>query len=533
MKRLKYILLTGFAGVALLQTSCTKNFEERNTPRDKASTATTPEMFNAIVSSLPLTAGEQSVLNSWVYPITQQGIVVGGAYPFDNAKNAVWENYYLTLGNYRVLEDRISKDANKDSYNNIMAMLKTVMAYKTLKTTNYYGNMPYTNAGYATLSDATRYKATYDQQKDIYAKVLTDLKWAVDNLSTAATQVSLGAYETLLKNNIPLWIKFANSLRLQAAVTLYDKDAATAGPHITEALAKPLLVDGDDIGLWPTQLPGLKFEWRQWSFSSNCYLRLGSTMWNYMSANNNTDGSGIFDPRCKIFFETNNANQWAAYPQNPPTGTPSEGGAPYNLENRTASWSNKGTGNNISNFNFYFEKDMTNIPELMLTASQTYLLKAEVYNRGIGVTANAATAKAEYEAGIKASVNMWTKVAFSMSDWTVNKPAAATVTNTELNTLLTAPVVSYNSGNAATALSQIYAQYWVSTFKQPWDAWTLLKRTGGKTPMSTTNTAYYTTSFGNYNRFVYPDNEFSYNYDNWSAETGGTDLPSKKIWLQP
>ncbi len=532
MRRITNKIYVALFAAVLIQTSCKKGFEEINTPKDKASTASTPEMFNAIVSSLPLTAGEQSVLNSWIYPITQQGIVVSGAYPYDNAKNAVWENYYLTLGNYRVLEDRINKLAEKETYNNIFAMLKTVMAYKTLKTTNYYGNMPYTNAGFAPLSDVTRYKATYDKQADIYPAVIADLKWAVDNLSTAATQVSLGAYETLLKNDIPLWIKFANSLRLQAAVTMYDKNPTLAGPQIAEALTKPLLVEGEDIGLWPTKIPNLKFEWRQWSFSANCYLRLGSTMWSYMSANNNTDGSGIFDPRCKIFFETNNANQWAAYPQNPLTSTPSEGGAPYNLENRTASWSNKGTGNNVSNFNFYFEKDMTNIPELMLTASQVHLLKAEVYNRGMGVTANAATAKLEYEAGIKASVNMWTKIAFAMPEWTVNKPAAATVTAGELNTLLTNPVVSY-SATPATALSQIYAQYWVSTYKQPWDAWTLLRRTGGKTPMSASNTAYYTNNYAIYNRFVYPDNEFSYNNENWKAETGSTDLPSKKIWLQP
>lgn len=532
MKRIQYKIYLALFATAVMQVSCKKGFEGLNTPPDKASTATTPEMFNAIVSSLPLSAGEQSVLNSWIYPITQQGIVVSGGYAYDNAKSAVWENYYLALGNYRVLEDRIGKDPNKDTYNNTMAMLKTIMAYHTLKTTNYYGNMPYTNAGYAPLADVTRYKATYDKQEDIYKAVLADLKWAVDNLSTNANQVSLGAYETLLKNDIPLWIKFANSLRLQAAVTMYDKNPGVAGPHITEALTKPLLVDGDDIGLWPTKIPNLKFEWRQWSFSANCYLRLGTTMWNLMSANNNTDGSGIFDPRCKILFETNVANQWAAYPQNPTTGTPSEGGAPYNWEKRTDDWNDKGAGNNISNFNFYFEKDMTNIPELMLTASQVYLLKAEVYNRGLGVAANPVTAKQEYEAGIKASVNMWTKIAFSMPDWIVNKPAAATVSAGELNTLLTNPVVSY-SANAATALNQIYAQYWISTFKQPWDAWTLLRRTGGKTPMSATNAQYYATNYGIYNRFVYPDNEFSYNFENWKAETGSTDLPSEKIWLQP
>jgi hypothetical protein len=51
--------------------------------------------------------------------------------------------------------------------------------------------------------------------------------------------------------------------------------------------------------------------------------------------------------------------------------------------------------------------------------------------------------------------------------------------------------------------------------------------------MSAANTAYYNSNYAIYNRFVYPDNEFSYNNENWKAETGSTDLPSKKIWLQP
>ena len=51
--------------------------------------------------------------------------------------------------------------------------------------------------------------------------------------------------------------------------------------------------------------------------------------------------------------------------------------------------------------------------------------------------------------------------------------------------------------------------------------------------MDSTNAAYYTANFGVYNRFPYPDNEPSYNHDNWLAATGGTDLPSTKIWIMP
>src|SRR5207244_2297585 len=107
--------------------------------------------------------------------------------------------------------------------------------------------------------------------------------------------------------------------------------------------------------------------------------------------------------------------------------------------------------------------------------AQVHLIRAEVYNRGLGVAANAATAEAEYNAGITASVNMWTGIAFNTPLWVVNKPAAATASPAELSALLTNPTIAYNTGNPATALNQIYAQLWIDQNRQPWDAWILLK----------------------------------------------------------
>ncbi len=516
-----------------LMGSCTKNFENINTPPEGATDAGTPAVYNAIVSSLPMSSGQYSVMNAWMYPITQQAIITGGSYPYENANGEVWTNYYSALASYRLLQSRISATTDSTTMNNLSAMLRTIMAYETFRTTNYFGDMPYFLAGYAPLNGSVGYKVPFDKQSDIYASILSDLQWAVNNFSDNADQYSVGAYETFLQNNIPLWTKFANSLRLYVAVTMYDKDNATAAAQISDALTKPLLADGEDIGLWPANIPGLQFQWRNWSFSANCYLRMGSTMWNLMSANNNTNGSGIFDPRCQLFYETNNAGQWAAYDQNPTSSTPSEGGAPYNADNRTADWTDKGAGCIYSPVNVYYELDQTTIPELMLTAAQVHLLKAEVYNRGLGATADAANAATEYNAGITASVNMWTGIAFNSPVWVVNKPAAATATPAQINTLLTNPSVAYNSGSQSAALSQIYAQLWIDQYRQPWDAWTLMKRTGGKTPMDAGNTGYYASNFGDLNRFVYPDAEVSYNYDNWKAATGGSDLSSSKMWINP
>ncbi len=529
MKYLSKIIIA--AALLVSASSCKDGFEEINAPWDKPSSASTPEMFNAVVSSLPLTGGEQSVMNAWIYPITQQIAITSGSYPYDNAKGALWENYYYTLANVRVIEDRIAKSSDQASMTNLSAMLKTIMAYKSFKMTNYFGAMPYKDAGYAALAadlGTGVYKAKYNTQQEVYSDILTNLKWAVDNFSTSSSQYNLGKYETLFNGDVSMWTKFANSLRLYIAVTLYDKDQAIANTHITEALSKPLLGDADNIGIWPSKL-GLSLQWREWSFSANCYLRMGSTMWNLMSANDSKDGSGIFDLRAKVFYEPNNAGEWVAYPQNPATGTPTEGGTPYDKKRYTA-WSDKGTSNLYSPVNLYFEQDLTYIPELILTAAQVHFIKAEVYNRGLGVAANAATAKTEYEAGIKASLNMWKSIAFNSSVWTVAKPSSAVATTAEIDAVIKNASVAYSS-DTETALKQIYAQLWIDQFRQPFDAWTLMRRTGNKTPMSAANTQYYTNNFGTYGRFVYPDDEITYNADNFKTATGGSNLNSVKLWI--
>jgi hypothetical protein len=255
---------------------------------------------------------------------------------------------------------------------------------------------------------------------------------------------------------------------------------------------------------------------------------MGTTMWNQMSNSNAKDGSGIFDPRCRIFYEPNNAGEWVPYPQNPTTSTPSEGGDPYNPQ-RDNNWSNKGPCL-FSPVNYYFE-DQTYIPELWITAAQVHFLKAEAYNRGTGVGKNSAMAKSEYEAGVKASINFWVKLAMNTAKWVVGKPTAMP-TDDELNTVLADPKVVYGLGDEAGSLKKIYTQYWIDGFRQAGEVWTLYRRTGGMLPKDPENDAYHQSNYAVYHRYTYPTTEADYNADNWRAAMGGQDKYGTKIWLE-
>jgi len=527
MKKIFYTALS----VMLIFSSCKKGFEETNRPWKDATTADLNTLYNGVVKSLVLTWNEQSVGNSWIYPITQQAAVVGTTgYRMDAASSDIWKDYYRTLSNFRKMDKMIAESADQSKMGNIQAMLKVLRAYKTFKLTDIFGDIPYFEAGKAADGNAY-YRVKFDSQKAIYESLLDDLKSAEAALSTSGGQVSLGAYETFLNNDIAKWKKFANSLRLRYAIRMYDVNKTGAQSHIREAMALPLLAEGEDIGIWPAKV-GLTLEGREWAHSGAKY-RMGTTAWNLISSNNNPDGSGIFDQRAKIFFETNVSGKWVPREQNPIASSVNDGGDPYNRSNRDANWDNKGATNAYSNVNYYLGRDMNTIPELMITAAEVNFLKAEVYARGMdGNAANMVSAKTEYESGIRKSVNFWTKIAMDAPLWIVNKPTALP-TAAELSWISTNPKVAFPVGaSEAVATKLIYAQLWLDNFRQPYEAWALLRRTQA-TPMETVNAEYYTANFAIYKRLDYEQNEKVYNAENVSIATNGVNAQTwlaTKVW---
>ncbi len=525
------LALTVISSMALV-TSCEKDFGNINDPWDnKQYSVTVPPLYNSIVSSMQEQG--RGITSTFIYQATQLSAnFAASGYRLDNQVGGTWENYYFALADYNKAMELIDADPQAAKMANVKAMLRTLMALKTLKTTSQFGDMPYKEAGKSMYGSAY-YRPVYDKQLDVFTSALADLKLAVDGFSTSADQVALGAGETLLKGDIPTWIKFANSIRLKYALMMRTKNTAAADAIIAEALTKPLLESDKVISLDPKVIPALVLD-RAGNYRGNNYVRMGSTIWGAMSSSDAEDGSGIFDLRAKIFFEPNSAGKWKPFPQNPPanvlaeTRNDTEGGKndPY-AESRLTTWVSGGTYY-YSPLNLYYVTDKT-FPDLLITGSEVSFLKAEIYNRGIGgVGANPASAKQFYEEGITASVNFWYKLANGSSVWLVNKPAAAPAP-AALTAMLTNPAVAY-SATAATALSQIYKQHWISLFHQPMDAWALQRRTGGATPSVPLAP---TSESLNMNRLTYPTGEVTSNFDNWKAVTGGTDDRTVKPWYMP
>jgi len=536
--------MTSTVFVATILASCTKNFLKENATYSGPASATLPQLYTGIGANLDATAeGMDNTGARWLYPITQLGAVYAVSdYPYGSGGN--WGGFYQNLVAMNQMLKSMTTSPDSATYINAEAMVKTLRAYQAIELSNLYGDMPYSLAARAFSGSTADLEVPYDKQQQIYLSCLKDLTWAVDHFNTNANQFGFGSGEFLLKNDIPQWIKFANSLRLRYALTMYDKDNADATPIIADALSKPLLTDpvNDVVGLYQTNIPGISFDLggggRAAFFRQESRARMGSTLWNLFNDGNSTDESGIFDLRCKIFFEPNgnvNANgvgQWVPYPQNPVTPI-SDGGDPYN-NNRDNDWSVNKAGNLYSDYNYYWGRD-GNIggssgacPEIFISAAETDFLVAEAYQRGAGVAKNVALAKTAYTAGVTASLTFWKTMAYNSSVWVVSKPTSATPTATEISAVLTNPKAAWTDDSG---LSLIYSQEWVDLFRQPWVAWALLRRTGGATPMDASNPAGYTQNYGGLQRYTYPGDEQQFNSANWKAATGGSDLRSTKIWI--
>lgn len=500
-------------------------------------TASDPSIFNNIVSSLRLGWNEQFYINNEIlYKQTQMAALSKeewGNYTIGTEE--IWSNYYLKLTLFRDLETKFENmgDTSK-AVDNMKAMLKIVFAYKTFKVTDLFGDIPFFEAGRG-FEDLEYIRPKFTPQEDIYMFLLDELKWAAENIDLAATYepyATFSTFDNLLFGDLEKWQKFANSLRLRYAMRMYNKEPDLAGDIIKDIIENDLpVLTGynltspvlENVCIWPYSV-GWKNTGVAWSFREHGNLRLGTNIWHQMSENDSTDGSGIFDLRAYLFFETNNDDTWRAYPQIPSPDTPPSGGIPY-VSHRNNNFSIKGEDCIYSPFNYYLIADEDNVPEILMTGAEVHFIKAEAYLRGIGVVQDEIEAGNQYMSGVMASFDFWKDV---MENSTLPNSGDSFSKNITLPTNLNVSTLINHVGlwNATTEnekLKLIYSQRSIDNFRQVWEAFSVTRRT-----MLTQREGADLDFF----RLPYPPSEQIFNTVNWTEQIGkmGGDNTNVKVW---
>ena len=538
--RLKSLILIFISLLVIV--SCTKDFEEINTNSQGFTTASDGSLFNNILQSLIPEWNEMFYLDNEIfYKQSQLSALSREAWGnYSIGTEEIWTNYYTTLPEIRELEKRFNSQETTPAITNMRAMLKIVVALKTFKMSDIFGDMPFNEAGYG-FQNLEFLRPSYDSQRAIYLQLLDDLLWAADSISTNIPQSSAYAgflgFDKLFNGDMYQWIKLANSLRLRHAMRMAEVEPQKAGDIIADIILndREVFYGYDFITpkleaacLWPAAV-GFKNEGLNWSFREHNNLRLGTTIWKQLSANDSTDGSGIFDPRAYIFFETNNKGKWMSFPQNPDASTPQSGGIPYGSHrDQEGAYQIKGEGNIYSPFNYFIVRDEDYMPIILISGAEVHFIKAEAYFRGIGVPEDKTQAEIEYFNGMNSSVEWWMNVA---------RNSRLPLSGMKFEDMISIPsglgTVSvqgrfgfWNANSEEEKLSFIYTQRWLDAFRQPQQAYALARR-AALTPREGNALQHF--------RMPYPPSEMAYNKEQLSEAVSrqGGDNPNNKLWWIP
>ena len=157
----------------------------------------------------------------------------------DNEMSRPWNNLYA--GAIRNLTDAIEATKDDATQVNIHAALRIFRVYVGSLLTDYYGDVPFSEAGMGYITGNSKPK--YDKQEDLYRFFFTELKEAAGLFDINAKAITS---DPLFGGNIAEWITFANSLRLRYAMRLSDVLPDFAKTEFVDALEDGVMVSGTD-----------------------------------------------------------------------------------------------------------------------------------------------------------------------------------------------------------------------------------------------------------------------------------------------
>ena len=518
----KSILIAAACGIII--SGCTTNFEEYN--RDPYGVTDEVLASGGIAEKIANNCG---VLTGIVIPLQenlyQQSISLGCEtlsgymgqtkfgdfgqfryntgfieYPFTDNESLV-----KVIKQYNAL----ALETNADQENAFYAwgtVLKVAILHRL---TDMYGPIPYEFAG-------TEAQKPYQTQEYIYRKMIEELTWASQTLSTAVlTSVERAAWTTqddVYAGDLGKWARFANSLKLRLAMRTSGQLPEEAKTWAEEAVKAGVIENNADNAAKPTSdNPFYKMS-ANWGDT-----RCGADIIAYMTA--------FDDPRLAAYFE--------------PT---SRGGGAETYFGLRSGVSRRAKEELINGNIYSLPKVKMTDPVVWMTAAEVSFLRAEgaLKNWSMG-----GTAESLYTRGIELSMNMHQ---VSMGNYLENKNRRGAFADSEYpqfdNPSFTSNITVAWSENAGENLGQIITQKYIAMF--PYgsaEAWAEWRRTGypNLLPAIDYNHEIMNIQRGadgadihGYRRYPLPQVEHDVNGANVekiiAEDLGGNDSPNTDVW---
>ncbi|GAA4152372.1 SusD/RagB family nutrient-binding outer membrane lipoprotein [Chryseobacterium ginsenosidimutans] len=229
------------AGIGLASVSCDRNLDEVNIDESRISEPVASKLLVPIQYNM--SAINYMRANDFTFDIMQvsldfpnEGNSLSRYYITENTGAGFWNNSYKWL----MQINDMKKAAIRDNDVNYQAIAMVLNAWVYSNLTDTYGDVPFSEASKL---DETISKPKFDRQKDIYVKLLDDLKAA--NSLFVTTKLLTGS-DLFYKaesdvNGIVNWKKFCNSLSLRLLTRILSKNGeVNVNQRILEIISDPV-----------------------------------------------------------------------------------------------------------------------------------------------------------------------------------------------------------------------------------------------------------------------------------------------------
>ena len=500
MKKKLFIIL---AAVAVLASCSDKVYEEINTDPTKAAninpasqlTYAELQIFGDMnyvdVHRLYTFAFTQHLMGCW--NTTNYG---GQHRSDDNEMSRPWNNLYPAA--IRNLTDGIANTKSDSTQVNVHAALRIFRVYVGGLLVDYYGDIPFSEAGLAYLSGNSKPK--YDTQDSLYLYFFQELKDAAALFDINANAITS---DPLFNGDINKWKTFANSLRLRYAMRISDILPEKAKAEFTAAIADGVMSSASDNAC--VNQMNVSYSFGQDSYKdfrgnalskyffgndpANNPTYICKTFWDQLYNNNDprttrlfrfyiddymslSTGDGRID-MTEAVIATQEANpgtavisavapgnfswdEWPSYPTLPGSSLAQRveevlAAHPDYKPGDNPRWLRPKLANN------FLRSDN---PGVILTYAEVCFLRAEAAI--LGWTSD--NAKDMYEAGIRASM-----------DFLSDCYDCAGITTDEFNAYIAQPEIAF-AASADDQKRQINTQAWILHFHNPAEAWANIRR---------------------------------------------------------
>lgn len=468
---MKKVIIYSACLVLLIQTSCTKKFDEINADP----TRTTATLFNA---NYLLAQGQWEFSNTGYNQLLFQSMwsqVLASTYgyygngdkyvfagSFAAYRNNLWNSDYRAASLIYEMQNLVKDNPEWSNLYNVGTLMKVIIMQRI---TDVYGDIPY--------SEALRAKEgitqpVYDRQQDIYNSMLSEVETAINALDASK---KVPTNDVMYSGDITKWKKFGYSLMVRLAMRLTKIDPATARTWVEKAAAGGTFAGVEDNArVRGDQATGFSNATSNAMRVADDYreVRWSEPFIEYLKSNN--------DPRLSAIAEVsqpglaNNQNQELSGNTNPavqiglPNGFDLNGGA-TDIRNYPLYPGPSGSGDDVAYIGNYSRPrtevylDRSGI-NMVLTYPEVEYLLAEAAARGWSVGASAAQHYANGLAGAMESLAQFDEAA-AIAESTIN----AFVTNNPLD-----------ESSPEASIRQINEQYWIATgslfmFIENWINW--------------------------------------------------------------